>query len=208
LVGKQPQAPEAGPKDKDQVNFTDGDSRIMPISGGGFEQAYNAHASVDMDTMLIVGNHVSQNPNDKQEVEPALEELKQLPETLGQVKRAALDSGFFSEHNAKRLSENEIAPYIASGRESHNLTLEERLAAAPTPPENPDTITAMKHRLKTEVGKQFYAKRKSTVEPVFGLIKEVMGFRRFLLRGFEAVTGEWTLVCIAFNLKRLCTLSV
>ena len=208
MGGKKPQAPEAGPKAKDQVNFTDEDSRIMPVSGGGFEQAYNAQASVDMDTMLIVGNHVSQNPNDKQEVEPALVQLNQLPENLGQVKRAALDSGFFSEHNAKRLEENEIAPYIARGRESHNLTLEERLAATPAPPEKPDTITAMKHRLKTEVGKEFYAQRKSTVEPVFGIIKEVMSFRRFLLRGLNAVTGEWTLVCIAFNLKRLCTLSV
>ncbi len=207
LGGKQPKAPEAGPKAKDQVNFTDSESRIMPTSGGGFEQAYNAQASVDMDTMLIVGNHVSQNPNDKQEVEPALAELKQLPENLGQVKRATLDSGFFSEDNAQRLAENEIEPYIAFGRASHNLTLEERLATAPAPPENPDVLTAMKYRLKTEVGKQFYAKRKSTVEPVFGIIKEVMGFRRFLLRGLNAVTGEWTLVCIAFNLKRLCTLS-
>ena len=116
LGGKKPKAPEAGPKAKDQVNFTDGDSRIMPVSGGGFEQAYNAHASVDLGTMLIVGNHISQNTNDKQEVEPALEELNQLPENLGQVKRAALDSGFFSEDNAQRLSENEIEPYIACGR--------------------------------------------------------------------------------------------
>ena len=208
LGGKQPKSPEAGPKAKDQVNFTDSESRIMPTSGGGFEQAYNAQASVDLDTMLIVGNHVSQNPNDKQEVEPALAELNQLPETLGQVKRAALDSGFFSEDNAQRLVENEIEPYIAFGRTSHNLTLEERLATAPAPPENPDVGAAMKYRLKTEVGQQFYAQRKSTVEPVFGIIKEVMGFRRFLLRGLNAVTGEWTLVCIAFNLKRLCTLSV
>ena len=141
------------------------------------------------------------------ENERALAELNQLPENLGQVKRAALDSGFFSEDNVQRLEKNEIEPYIACGRQSHNLTLEERLATAPALPENPDTITAMKHRLKTEVGKQFYAKRKSTVEPVFGIIKEVMGFRRFLLRGLNAVTGEWTLVCIAFNLKRLCTLS-
>ena len=89
----------------------------------------------------------------------------------------------------------------------HNLTFEERFAAEPKAPENPDAVTAMKHRLKTEDGKQFYAKRKSTVEPVFGLIKEVMGFRRFMLRGIHAVTGEWTLVCIAFNLKRLCRLS-
>ncbi len=208
LGGKKPQAPEAEPKAKDQVNFTDGESRIMPTSGGGFEQAYNAHASVDMDTMLIVGNHISQNPNDKQEVEPALAQLERLPENLGQVKRAALDSGFFSEDNAQRLAENEIEAYIACGRQTHNLTLEERLATAGAPPENPDVVTAMKYRLKTEVGKQFYAKRKSTVEPVFGIIKEVMGFRRFLLRGLNAVTGEWTLVCIAFNLKRLCTLSV
>ena len=162
---------------------------------------------VDLDTMLIVGNHISQNPNDKQEVEPALVQLKQLPDTLGQVKRAALDSGFFSEDNAQLLAENEIEPYIACGRQTHNLTLEERLAAAPAPPENPDVLTAMKYRLKTEVGQQFYAKRKSTVEPVFGIIKEVMGFRRFLLRGLNAVTGEWTLVCIAFNLKRLGKLS-
>ena len=96
-----------------------------------------------------------QNPNDKQEVEPALAELNQLPENLGQVKRAALDSGFFSEENAQRLVENEIEPYIAFGRASHNLTLEERLATAPAPPENPDVLTAMKYRLKTEVGQQF-----------------------------------------------------
>ncbi len=126
-------------------------------------------------------------------------ELNQLPKTLGQVKRAALDSGFFSEDNTQRLAENEIEPYIACGRQSHNLTLEERLAAVPSPPENPDVGAAMKYRLKTEVGQQFYAKRKSTVEPVFGIIKKVMGFRRFLLRGINAVTGEWTLVCIAFK---------
>jgi Transposase DDE domain len=208
LGGKQPKAPEPEPQAKDQVNFTDEESRIMPVSGGGFEQTYNAQASVDMVSMLIVGNHVSQNPNDKQEVEPALAELDQLPESLGKVEKAALDSGFFSEHNTKCFEEKAIEPYIAYGRQTHNLSLEERLAAPPPPPENPDAVTAMQHRLKTEAGKQFYAKRKSTVEPVFGIIKEVMGFRHFMLRGFEAVTGEWTLVCIAFNLKRLCALSV
>ncbi len=180
----------------------------MPVSGGGFEQAYNGQASVDMETMLIVGNHVSQQPNDKQEVEPALAQLDQLPESLGQVEKAALDSGFFSEHNTNCFEAKEIEPYITSGRQTHNLSLEERLASPPSPPQNPEAVAAMKHRLQTEAGKEFYAKRKSTVEPVFGIIKEVMGFRRFLLRGFEAVTGEWTLVCIAFNLKRLCRLSV
>ena len=160
--------------------------------------------SVDMETMLIVGNHVSQQPNDKQEVEPALAQLDQLPENLGKVEKAALDSGFFSEYNTNCLEGKGIEPYIAAGRHTHNLSLEERLAPPPSLPQNPDAVAAMKHRLKTEAGKEFYAKRKSTVEPVFGIIKEVMGFRRFMLRGQLAVTGEWTLVCIAFNLKRLC----
>lgn len=208
LGGKAAIAPQPGPQSKDQMNFTDSESRIMPVSGGGFEQAYNAQASVDMETMLIVGNHVSQQTNDKQEVEPALAQLDQLPGSLGKVKKAALDSGFFSEHNTNCFEAKEIEPYISAGRQTHNLSLEERLAPAPSPPLNPDAVTAMKHRLKTEAGKEFYAKRKSTVEPVFGIIKEVMGFRRFMLRGLEAVTGEWTLVCIAFNLKRLCRLSV
>ena len=208
MGGRQPKAPEPGPQGKDQINFTDAESRIMPVSGGGFEQAYNAQASVDMKTMLIVGNHVSQQPNDKQEVEPALAELDKLPESLGNVEKAALDSGFFSEHNTNCFDAKGIEPYIACGRHTHNPSLEERFAPPPPPPHHPDALTAMKHRLKTEAGKQFYAKRKSTVEPVFGIIKEVMGFRRFMLRGVEAVTGEWTLVCIAFNLKRLCTLSV
>ncbi len=208
LGGRKPQEPQPGPQNKDQINFSDSESRIMPVSGGGFEQAYNAQASVDMETMLIVGNHVSQQTNDKQEVEPALTQLDKLAESLGKVEKAALDSGFFSEHNTNCFETKEIEPYIASGRHSHNLSLEERLTPPPSPPINPDAVTAMEHRLKTEAGKQFYGKRKSTVEPVFGIIKEVMGFRRFMLRGFEAVTGEWTLVCIAFNLKRLCRLSV
>ena len=206
LGGRKPKAPESGPKTSEQVNFTDEDSRIMPVSGGGFEQAYNAQASVDMDTMLIVGAHVSQHPNDKQEVEPALAQFLGLPQKLGRVNRAALDAGYFSERNTKLLEEHGIEPYIAAGRQSHNLTLAERMAPEPQPPEHLNAVSAMMHRLKTEVGKAFYAQRKSTVEPVFGIIKEVMGFRRFMLRGLTAVSGEWTLVCIAFNLKRLCAL--
>ena len=114
-----------------------------------------------------------------------------------------IEQATYTQH----LEAAQIEPYIACGRQTHNLTLEERFAPEPEAPENPDALTAMKYRLKTEAGKQFYAKRKSTVEPVFGIIKEVMGFRRFMLRGIDAVTGEWTLVCIAFNLKRLCRLS-
>lgn len=206
LGGKAPKEPEPGPRPKDQVSFTDEDSRIMPTSGGGFVQGYNAQATVDMETMLVVGQHITQNANDKQEVEPALAELDKLPKDLGEVKRAALDNGYFSASNIELLISKGIEGFIATGRQSHNQTLEERLAEPPQAPKDADSVTAMEHRMKTETGKKFYAKRKSTVEPVFGIIKEIMGFRRFMLRGLEAVKGEWTLVCTAFNLKRLCVL--
>lgn len=206
LGGKKPQEPTLGPQPKDQVNFTDEDSRIMPVSGGGFEQAYNAQATVTMGSLLIVGTHVTQNPNDQQEMAPAVAELTKLPKTLGAVERLAADNGYCSAHNVAILVEHGIEPFIAVGRQPHHEALEERLAPVPEAPNNPDAVGAMKHRLKTQEGKAFYAKRKTTSEPVFGIIKEVMGFRRFLLRGLEAVKGEWRLVCLAFNLKRLFVL--
>lgn len=205
--GKPPKAPEAGPRAKDQANFTDGDSRIMPTASG-FEQAYNAQASVDISTMLIVSQHVSQNPNDKQEVAPALEALLNLPDDLGHITKAAADSGYFSRDNTQQFEKAGIEPFMPAGRQHHNPTLEERFPKEPEAPKNPDSVEAIAHRMKTEIGRKFYALRKSTVEPVFGIIKEVMGFRRFMLRGLEAVQGEWTLVCIAYNLKRLCALNL
>jgi transposase len=207
LGGKPPREPVPGPRSDDQVNFTDGDSRIMPVSGGGFEQAYNAQATVTMGSLLIVGTHVTQHANDQQEIEPALAELAKLPETLGTVERMTADNGYLSEGNVNRLVEARIEPLIAVGRQSHHDALAERLAPVPEAPPNPDAVTAMQHRLKTPEGKALYAQRKTTSEPVFGIIKEVMGFRRFLLRGLEAVKGEWRLVCLAFNLKRLCVLN-
>ena len=206
LGGKKPQEPTPGPQPKDQVNLTDGDSRIMPVSGGGFAQAYNAQATVTMGSLLIVGAHVTQNANDKQEMEPALVELAKLPETLGAVERMTADNGYCSAHNVEILVNQGIEPVIAVGRQSHHEALAERLAPVPDAPPNPDAMGAMQHRLKTKEGKALYARRKTTSEPVFGVIKEVMGFRRFLLRGLEAVQGEWRLVCLAFNLKRLFVL--
>jgi transposase len=207
IGGRKPQQPEPGARDKDQISFTDADSRIMPESGGGFVQGYNAQATVDGETMLIVGQHVSQKTNDKQEVEPALAELDKLPDELGKVERAGLDTGYFSSDNVDKLIDKKIEPFIATGRTSHNQSLEQRLATPPEAPENATPVESMQHRIKTDEGKKFYAKRKSTVEPVFGIIKEIMGFRHFMLRGIEAVKGEWTLVCLAFNLKRLCVLN-
>jgi len=206
--GREPKPTEPGPKTTDQVNLTDEDSRIMPTSGGGFEQTYNAQAGVDMDSMLIVENHVTQQPNDKQEIKPALKNLAALSDTLGKVDALAADTGYFSENNVKRCEQEHIKPYIATERDKHNQSLNKRFYQPQQPlPENADPVTTMKHRLKTLEGKKLYAKRKSTVETVFGIIKAVIGFRQFLLRGLESVSGEWDLVCIAYNLKRLHVLT-
>jgi hypothetical protein len=205
--GREPKPPEPGPKRTDQVNLTDEDSRIMPTSGGGFEQTYNAQAGVDMDSMFIVENHVTQQPNDKQELKPALQNLAALPEKLGKVDALAADTGYFSEGNVNSCEQAHIVPYIAAERDKHNPPLKERFSQPQPLPKNADLVTTMKHRLKTLEGKKFYAKRKSTVETVFGIIKAVMGFRQFLLRGFESVSGEWDLVCMAYNLKRLHVLT-
>jgi transposase len=205
--GKPPQPPTAGPTEKDQVNLNDSESRIMPTSGGGFEQAYNAQAGVDTETLLIVTTHVTQAPNDKQELKPALTKLKCLPQTLGTLTDLVADNGYFSEANVRLCEEKEVASYIAVKRESHHPPLMERFEEPAPLPDGADAVAALKHRLKTKAGKAVYATRKSTIEPVFGIIKSVMGFRQFLLRGLEAVKGEWTLVCIAFNLKRLYALA-
>lgn len=205
--GKEPKPPKPGPSTKDQVNLTDEESRIMPTSGGGFEQTYNAQAGVDTASKLIVSVHVTQNPNDKQELTPTLESLAALPEKLGKTTALVADSGYFSEANVTACEEDGITPYIAVGRQSHNLPLMERFAKPPVLPEDADSVARMKYRLKTPSGKAIYAQRKVTSEPVFGIIKAVMGFRSFLLRGFEAAKGEWSLICMAYNIKRLHVLA-
>ena len=205
--GRSPIPPEPGPKNKDQVNLTDSDSRIMPSQGGGFEQAYNGQAAVDIETMLIVENHITQQSNDKLEVTPAVENLSSLPEKLGTVNKLLADTGYFGSDNVEECETNKIIPYIAPKRQKHNAPLQDRFTE-PEPLTDPaDPVTEMKHRLKTVAGKAVYAKRKCTVEPVFGIIKAAMGFRQFLLRGLDRVAGEWDLVCMAYNIKRLYALS-
>jgi transposase len=205
--GQPPTPPKPGPKSKDQVNLTDSDSRIMPSQGGGFEQAYNGQAGVDVDSMLIVENHITQQSNDKLEVTPAVEDLSRLPDKLGIVDKLLADAGYFSADNVGKCETNHIVPYIAAEREQHNASFRDRFTE-PDPLTGPaDPVTEMKHRLKTIAGKAVYAKRKCTVEPVFGIIKAAMGFRQFLLRGFDRVAGEWDLVCTAYNIKRLHALS-
>ncbi len=204
--GRAPKPPEEGPQEKDQVNFTDEESRIMP-SSEGFVQAYNAQAAVDTGTHLIIENLITQQPNDKQEIEPALAQLKASEEPLGKPQGLLADPGYFSEENVNRCEAQEITPYLSDSRERHNLPLEERLKQVPPCPEDADILTRMRHRLSTPEGKAVYATRKSTVETVFGIIKEVMGFRQFHLRGYDSAQGEWNLVCTAWNLKRMHALA-
>ncbi len=206
--GKQPKPPTAGPSAKDQVNLTDEESRIMPVSGGGFEQTYNAQAAVDTESKLIVTAHITQQSNDKQELVPTLKNLVALPKQLGTVTELLADSGYFSETNVNACVGEEITPYIAVDRQSHNRSLWERFKEPPPLPDDTDSLTTMKHRLKTKAGKAVYALRKVTSEPVFGIIKAVMGFRGFMLRGKDSAEGEWNLACMAYNIKRMHSLKM
>ena len=205
--GRAPKAPEPGVGKNDQINLTDEESRIMPTSGKSFQQAYNAQAGVDTETMLVVTEYVTPHANDKQEIEPALQALKELAGPLGHPEAILADTGYYSEANVRACDAAGVTPYIAMGRERHHLPVEQRWTEPP--PLAPDTgpVDAMAHRLSTIEGRAIYGKRKSTVEPVFGIIKSVLGFRQFHLRGLDDVSGEWTLVTMAWNLKRLFNLS-
>jgi len=204
-AGKKPKAPTEEPRDKDQVNLTDEESRIMPTSGGGFEQCYNAQASADHDSRLILHTHVTQNANDKQEIIPTMKWYEKHPEFKPSTALNA-DAGYFSEDNIESCIQNSITPYISFGKEQHNQPLEARFKEADPLPDDPTEVERMKHRLQTIEGKAIYAQRKSVIEPIFGIIKHIMGFRQFMLRGFKKVQGEWNLVCMAYNLKRLYTI--
>jgi transposase len=204
--GKPPQPPTEGPLPTDQVNLTDEQSRIMPVAGGGFEQCYNAQAVVAAGSLLVVAADVVQAPNDKRQLAPMLDKLATLPADLGQPETLLADTGYFSAANVEACQAAGIAPLIAPGREGHHPSLDERFAAALPAPDNPTPVEAMAHRLKTPEGKKLYAQRKHTPEPVFGIIKSVLGFRQFLLRGLDHVRGEWNLVTMAWNLKRMFVL--
>jgi transposase len=205
--GKPPAPPTAGPEAKDQINLTDEDSRIMPVAGGGFEQAFNAQAAVAAGSMLVVTADVVQAANDKQQIVPTLEQLARLPEALGTPETLLADSGYFSAANVEACAQAGIAPLIAVHREHHHLSWRERFAKPAPAPDDPTPLEAMRHRLTTPEGKQLYGLRKQTPEPVFGIIKSVMGFRQFSLRGLDKVKGEWNLVTMAWNIKRMFALA-
>ncbi|MEC5218859.1 transposase [Actimicrobium sp. GrIS 1.19] len=203
---KPPKPPEAGPKDSDQINLTDEESRIMPTAGGGFEQAYNAQAGVDAATMLVIATQVTQATNDKEQVEPMLAILAAQSQSLGEVTCLIADTGFCSEKNIRACEKAGLEPLIAVARDAHHPHWRERHSEPASLPDNASPTDKMRHRLKTKAGRALYALRKQTVEPVFGIIKSVMGFRQFSLRGLQKVRGEWQLVCLAWNVKRMAKL--
>ena len=205
--GKPPEPPTEGPLPKDQINLTDEESRIMPVAGGGFDQCYNAQAAVAAGSLLVVAVDVVQSPNDKRQVAPMLGEIGVLPKELGDPETLLADTGYFSAANVEACEKAGIEPLIAMGRQPHHPPLSERFEPAPPAPENPTPVEAMAHRLTTKEGKALYALRKHTPEPVFGVIKSALGFRQFSLRGLEKVRGEWSLVTMAWNLKRMFVLA-
>jgi transposase len=199
--GRAPKPPVESPEEKDQCNFTDSESRIMKTSRG-FDQCYNGQAAVNED-MLIVGAYCNAHINDKQEFIPAIEAV---PNELGKIENAIADTGYFSEKNISDCEQKGISALISTARDKHNSFLDKLLNAdkETSPAETP--IEKMQQKLRKHG--DIYKKRKQTVEPVFGIIKEILGFRRFSLRGEVQVDGEWSLVCSAYNLKRMFNLSL
>jgi hypothetical protein len=202
---KKGEPPEtAKPEKKDQYNFTDPESRIMK-GGDGFVQAYNAQIAVEQEFQLIVGQAVTQAANDKEQL-PAM--VKTIEQQTGQKPEQMLaDSGYGSEKvletmEKKPSSEQSTTDlYIATGRQKHGQ-LHEPCRRGPLP-KGATRMDRMRRKLQTKTGAAVYASRKGIVEPVFGQIKHVRGFRQFLLRGLEKVRGEWALVCLTHNILKL-----
>ena len=210
--GREPKPPSATPDPTAQYNFTDPQSSIMKAgSGAHFEQAYNAQAAVDA-AMVIVGQRVSVAPNDKRELPATVATISAV--VASEIEAILVDTGFYSEAAVQAVEQNAdgtatgVTVYAAVEKTHHHKTVADLLPQPePTAPGlEANSKDKMAHRLKTKVGRELYKLRKQTVEPVFGIIKEVMGFRRFSLRGRMKVSLEWTLVCVSYNLKRLFTL--
>ena len=186
--GKDPEPPMSGPQDKDQINLTDEESRIMKVSGGGFDQCYNGQVAVDTDSMLIVGAFVPQATNDSRQITPMLALLTRQKDQIGMSAQLLADTGYFSAANVNACVASGVKPLIAMKRETHHLPVLERFAEPSPLPVDADAVAQMAHTLKTQRGRADYGLRKQTVEPVFGIIKHVMKFRQFMVRGLTQVS--------------------
>jgi transposase len=189
---------ENQPPDKKQYNFTDPQSRIMKGSDG-FVQGYNCQIAVEENFQLIVGQAVTQQANDKEQLTLMVEAIE---EQAGQKPAEVLaDSGYCSEENFRYLARRHIDGYVPTERQKHGS---KGTACKRGPlPKGANAVERMKRKLQTQVGRRIYAMRKAIVEPVFGQIKQVRGFRQFLLRGLEKVQTEWALVCLTHNILKL-----
>jgi transposase len=189
---------EAQPESKAQYNFTDPESRIMK-GADGFVQAYNAQIAVEPNFQWIVGQRVTQAVNDKQQLVPTVEAIRQ--QSRQKPEEVLTDSGYCSELNLKYLEKKKIEGLVATGRESRG---DQKQPCPRGPlPQGATRVDRMRRKLQTKAGAAVYATRKVIVEPVFGQIKQVRGFRQFLLRGLEKVQGEWALVCLTHNILKL-----
>jgi hypothetical protein len=182
-------------EDKAQSNFTDPQSRIMKTSDG-FQQCYNGQLAVDAESQMIVANQQGNNASDHGCLVPLLETVK---DTLGSHPGQCLaDAGYRKEQDFQLLENKGIDAYISLRREGKKTA---RVEADRYP-----ATARMADKLATDQGRKRYAQRKHLVEAVNGWIKNVLGFRQFSLRGLDAVQGEWNLVCLALNLRRMSSL--
>jgi len=180
------------PEEKSQDNFTDPDSRIMK-SKGSFKQCYNAQIAVEEGSQLVVATGLTQSAGDNRQLLPLVERAR--ANTGKQPERVLGDSGYRDEKSFEQLEQQGIDAYISLGREGKAISQE--------PAVESEASLRMGAKLESEAGRSIYRRRKGIVEPVFGWAKERLGFRRFSLRGYEQVSSEWDLVCLAVNLKRL-----
>jgi transposase len=193
--------PSVEPKDSAQRNFTDPDSRVMKVtSTNSFEQCYNGQAMVDDLHQVIVASNLSQRANDSEEVEPILDVLEENLGGIPQKMAITTDAGYFSETNLMLLEDALLDPFMATKKMKHGEVLPN---ARGRPPREMTPRERMLRKLSTKRGQEIYSKRKSTVEPVFGQIKQARGLRQFLLRGHENVSAEWQMWCLSHNLLKL-----
>ncbi len=197
---RDPDAVNDDVRDSAQLNFTDADSRIMPTGKHRFEQAYNAQAGCDPGGFIVVAS-VSQRSNDKRLIARALGALQQLPAAVGAVSEIVADAGYCSDRNARWCEMQGVTPYFSTRRERRYGL--DRFAGTKALPADASAVDRMHERLRTPEGRAKYAKRKTTIEPVFGTIKSAMGYRQTLMRGIAKVEAEWRLVCAAFNLRKM-----
>ena len=206
VSGREPQVPDpeqAVPDPKAQRNFTDPESRIMPDGGhqGSFGQGYNAQIAVDGEAQVIVAAEVTQQSNDKQQLVPMVEQVKQ--NVGAQPQAVSADNGYWSAEQVGDARVQGINLHVATGKQKHGEPSKAGDEDAMQPSADTWLLEQMKQKLKTEAGGALYRMRKAIVEPVFGQIKEWRGFRRFLLRGLQKVRAEWKLICLTHNLLKL-----